>query len=65
MKPPGMSNAEWRVEVQRRDVVTADQRNRAIAKKARDKAALAAASSSSIDHAGMMNPPGNHAQYAP
>ena len=38
-----MSNADWRVEVQRREAVTADQRNRAIAKKARDNAARAAA----------------------
>ncbi|XP_048565776.1 uncharacterized protein LOC125545785 [Triticum urartu] len=65
-KPPGMSSAEWRVEVQRRDAVTTDRRNRAIAKKARDNAARAAASSSSVDHAGMMNPSAvSHAQYAP
>ena len=64
-KPPGLSNAEWRVEVQRRDAVTADRRNRAIAKKARDNAARAAASSSSVDQAGMNPPVVSHAQYAP
>ena len=61
-----MSSAEWRVKVQRRDKVTTDRRNRTIAKKARDNAARAATSSSSVDHAGMMNPPVvSHAQYAP
>ena len=73
-KPPGMSNADWRVELQRREVITADRRNRALAKKARDNAAhaAAAAAAASADQAeaeatraGMMNPPGNHAQYAP
>ena len=54
------------MEVQRCDAVTADRRNRAIAKKAQDNAArAAAAASSSADHAGTMNPPGSHAQYAP
>nr|XP_045088732.1 uncharacterized protein LOC123497030 [Aegilops tauschii subsp. strangulata] len=68
-KPPGMSNAEWRAEVQRREAVTADRRNRAIAKKARDNAARAAAAAASAEaeatRAGMMNPPGSHALYAP
>nr|XP_020151697.1 nascent polypeptide-associated complex subunit alpha, muscle-specific form-like [Aegilops tauschii subsp. strangulata] len=68
-KSPGMSNAEWRAEVQRREAVTADRRNRAIAKKARDNAARAAAAAASAEaeatRAGMMNPPGSHAQYAP
>ncbi|XBJ10026.1 hypothetical protein VPH35_014983 [Triticum aestivum] len=68
-KPPGMSNAEWRAEVQRREVVTADRRNRAIAKKACDNAARAAAAAASAEaeatRMGMMNPPGSHAQYAP
>ncbi|XBI10874.1 hypothetical protein VPH35_138039 [Triticum aestivum] len=65
-----MTNAEWRAEVQRREAVTADRRNRAIAKKARDNAARAAAASADqaeaeATRAGMMNPPGSHAQYAP
>ena len=67
-----MSNAEWRAEVQRREAVTADRQNKAIAKKARDNAARAAAAASSADQAeaeatraGMMNPLGSHAQYAP
>nr|XP_020174565.1 uncharacterized protein LOC109760142 [Aegilops tauschii subsp. strangulata] len=67
-----MPNAEWRAEVQRREAVTADWWNRAIAKKARDNAARAAAAAASADQAeaeatraGMMNPPGSHAQYAP
>ena len=64
-KPPGLSNAEWRVEVQWREAVTADRRNRAIAKKARGNAARAAASSSSVDQAGMNSPVVSHAQYAP
>nr|XP_020151135.1 uncharacterized protein LOC109736322 [Aegilops tauschii subsp. strangulata] len=68
-KPPGMSNAEWRAEVQRREAVTADRRNRAIAKKARDNAARAAAAAAAAEaeatRTGMMNPPGSHAQYAP
>ncbi|XBH66423.1 hypothetical protein VPH35_094931 [Triticum aestivum] len=69
-KPPGMPNAEWRAEVQRREAVTADRRNRAIAKKARDNAARAAAAAADqaeaeASRAGMMNPPGSHAQYAP
>ncbi|XBH56632.1 hypothetical protein VPH35_078415 [Triticum aestivum] len=67
-KPPGMTNAEWRAEVQRREAVTADRRNRAIAKKARDNAACAAAADQDEAEAtrvGMMNPPGGHAQYAP
>ncbi|XBI26317.1 hypothetical protein VPH35_051063 [Triticum aestivum] len=56
-KPPGL----WRVEVQRREVVTADRRNRRIAKKARDNAARAAAASSSAEA-----PVVSHAhQYAP
>nr|XP_020184953.1 uncharacterized protein LOC109770635 [Aegilops tauschii subsp. strangulata] len=70
-KPPGMPNAEWRVEVRRREAVTADRRNRAIAKKACDNATRAAAAAASADQAeaeatraGMMNPPGSHAQYA-
>ena len=71
IKPPGMSNAEWRAEVQRREAVTADRRNRAIAKKAGDKAArpAAAASADQIEaeaaRAGVMKPPGSQAQYAP
>nr|XP_045086383.1 proline-rich protein 36-like [Aegilops tauschii subsp. strangulata] len=75
-KPPGMTNADWRVEVQRREAITTDRRNRALAKKARDNAAHAAAgaaaTAASADQAeaeatraGMMNPPGNHAPYAP
>nr|XP_020181262.1 vegetative cell wall protein gp1-like [Aegilops tauschii subsp. strangulata] len=72
-KPPGMSNADSRAEVQRREAVTIDRRNRANAKKARDSAALAAAayqaelSAEQAEAAcvGMMNPPGGHAQYAP
>nr|XP_020150183.1 nascent polypeptide-associated complex subunit alpha, muscle-specific form-like [Aegilops tauschii subsp. strangulata] len=71
-KPTGMTNAEWRAEVQRREAVTADRRNRAIAKKARDNVACATAAAASADQAeaeatraGMMNPPGSHAQYAP
>ena len=71
-KPPGMTNAEWRAEVQRREAVTADRQNRAIAKKARDNLARAAVAAASADQAeaeatraGMMNPPGSHAQYAP
>nr|XP_045086279.1 uncharacterized protein LOC109751380 [Aegilops tauschii subsp. strangulata] len=68
-KPPGMSNAEWRAEVQRWEAVTADRRNRAIAKKARDNAARTAADAASAEaeatRAGMMNLPGSHAQYAP
>nr|XP_020168005.1 uncharacterized protein LOC109753517 [Aegilops tauschii subsp. strangulata] len=69
-KPPGMSNADWRAEVQRREAVTADRRNRALAKKARDNAARAAAAATDQAEAeaarvGMMNPPGGHAQYAP
>ena len=40
-KPPGMSNAEWKADVERREAVTADRRNRA--KKAREKAVHAAA----------------------
>ena len=68
-----MTNADWRVEVQRREAVTADRWNRALAKKARDNAAhaAAAAAAASADQAeaeatraGMMNPPGSHAQYA-
>ncbi|XP_073357368.1 uncharacterized protein [Aegilops tauschii subsp. strangulata] len=69
-KPPGMTNAEWRAEVQRREAVTANRRNRAITKKARDNAARAAAVSADQAEAeatrvGMRNPPGSHAQYAP
>nr|XP_020174313.1 actin cytoskeleton-regulatory complex protein PAN1-like [Aegilops tauschii subsp. strangulata] len=74
-KPPDMSNADWRAEVQRREAVTTDRRNRANAKKARDSAALAAAAAAdqaerSAEQAeaarlGMMNPSGGHAQYAP
>nr|XP_045089301.1 uncharacterized protein LOC109734644 [Aegilops tauschii subsp. strangulata] len=67
-----MPNAEWRAEVPRREAVTADRRNRAIAKKARDNAARATAAAASADQAEaeatrarMMNPPGSHAQYAP
>jgi len=40
-KPPGMSNAHWKAEVQRREAVTTDRRNRLNAKKARDRAATA------------------------
>ena len=71
IKPPGMSNVEWMAEVQRREAVTADRRNRAITKKARDNAACAAAAASAdqteaeATRAGMMNPPESHAQYAP
>ncbi|XP_020193119.1 uncharacterized protein [Aegilops tauschii subsp. strangulata] len=74
-KPPGMSNADWRVEVQRREAVTTDQRNRANAKKARDSAALTAAAvaeqaersaeQAEAACAGMMNPPSGHGPYAP
>ena len=71
-KPPGMTNADWRVEVQRQEAVTVDRRNRALAKKARDNAARATAGAAAADQAeaeasraGMMNPPGNHAPYAP
>ena len=28
-KPPGMSNAEWKADVERREAVTADRHNRA------------------------------------
>ena len=72
-KPPGMTNAEWKADVERREAVTADRRNRA--KKARERAALAAAAAAeqaerSAEQAeaarvGMMNPPGVHGQYAP
>ena len=34
-KPPGMSNTEWKANVERREAVTADRRNRA--KKVREK----------------------------
>ena len=34
-KPPGMSNAEWKADLERREAVAADRRNRA--KKAREK----------------------------
>ncbi|XBI53787.1 hypothetical protein VPH35_035951 [Triticum aestivum] len=69
-KPPGMTNAEWRAEVQRREAVTADRRNRAIAKKARDNVARAAAASADqaeaeATRAGMRNPPSSHVQHAP
>ena len=52
------------------EAVTADRRNRVIAKKARDNAARAAAASADqaeaeATRAGMVNPPGSHAQYAP
>ena len=65
-KPPGMTNAEWKADVERREAVTADRRNRA--KKAREKAAHAAAMAT-VEHAAeqaeaaraaMMNPPGGH-----
>jgi hypothetical protein len=60
-RPPGVSKAEWRADVQRREAVTADRRNRLIAKRARDTAAAAAAEAS---RAGMMNLPPDHCPQA-
>ena len=70
-----MSNADWRAEVQRREAITTDRRNRANAKKARDSAALTAvaaaeqpersAEQAEAARVGMMNPPGGHAPYVP
>ncbi|XP_020200798.1 uncharacterized protein [Aegilops tauschii subsp. strangulata] len=51
-----MSNAEWKADVERREAVIADKRNRA--KKAREKAA--AAEQAEAARAAMMNPPGGH-----
>ena len=72
-KPPGMTNADWKAEVQRREAVTADRRNRA--KKARERAALAAmeeaeqaersAEQAEAARVGMMNPPGGHGPHVP
>ena len=42
-KPPGMSNADWKAEVQRREAVTTDRRNRLNAKKAWGRAMAVAA----------------------
>ena len=61
-----MSNTEWKADVERREAVTADRRNRA--KKAREKAAHAAAAAAAeraaeqaeVAHAAMTNPPGVH-----
>ena len=58
-KPSGVSNAEWRAEVQRREAVTTDRRNRLNAKKAKAAAAVEQAEAS---RAGMMNPPGHGPQ---
>lgn len=59
-----MSNTDWKAEVQRREVVTIDRRNRLNAKKARDRAA-AAAVAEQASRAGMMNSPGGHGPHAP
>ena len=61
-----MSNTEWKADVERREAVTADRRNRA--KKAREKAAhvaaAAAAKQAEAARAAMMNPPGGHSYAA-
>ncbi|XP_020147238.1 uncharacterized protein [Aegilops tauschii subsp. strangulata] len=65
-KPPGITNAEWKADVEHREAVTVDRRNRA--KKAREKAAHAAAVAAAehaaaeqaeAARAAMMNPPGH------
>ncbi|XP_020162209.1 uncharacterized protein [Aegilops tauschii subsp. strangulata] len=57
-----MSNADWKAEVRRREVVTTDRRNRLNAKRARHRAA--AVEQVEASRAGMMNPPGGHAPQA-
>ena len=51
-KPPGMSNADWKAEVQRREAVTTDRRNRLNAKKDWDVAAAAEAEQAEASRAG-------------
>ncbi|KAE8820667.1 putative methionyl-tRNA synthetase [Hordeum vulgare] len=59
-RPPGVSNAEWRADVQHWQAGTVDRRNRLIAKRARDAAAMAGQGEAS--RTGMMNPPGHYPQ---
>ena len=67
-----MTNTEWKADVEYREAVIADRRNRA--KKARERATLVAAAAAEqaersaeqaeAARAGMMNPPGGHGPYA-
>ncbi|KAE8795043.1 putative methionyl-tRNA synthetase [Hordeum vulgare] len=59
-RPSGVSNGEWRADVQRREAVTADRWNTLIAKKARDATTVAVAKQGEASRAGMMNPPGHY-----
>ncbi|KAE8767283.1 hypothetical protein D1007_61389 [Hordeum vulgare] len=66
----GVSDAEGRANVQRREAVTIDRRKRLNAKKIRDaEAAATGVSAAAVDQeevsrAGMMNPPGHNSQDA-
>ena len=52
-RPAGVSDAEWKAEVQRRESVTTDRRRRLNAKKIKDAAAV---DEEEVSRAGMMNP---------
>ncbi|KAE8795578.1 putative methionyl-tRNA synthetase [Hordeum vulgare] len=61
-RPSDVSNAVWNADVQRREAVTTDRRNRLIAKKARDMTAAAVADQGEVPRAGMMDPPNHYPQ---
>ncbi|KAE8818648.1 putative methionyl-tRNA synthetase [Hordeum vulgare] len=60
-RPAGISDAEWKAEVQRRESVTTDRRRRLNAKKIKDAAAV---NEEEVSRAGMMNPRGRRPQAA-
>ena len=59
-RPPGLTNAQWKADVDRRAAVTTDRRNRLNTKKATD----AVAEQEEASRAGMVNlPPQPAGQY--
>ncbi|KAE8771385.1 putative methionyl-tRNA synthetase [Hordeum vulgare] len=63
-RPAGMSDAEWRADVQRREAVRTDRWRRLDAKRVSDAMASAAIDQGEASRAGMMNLPGHRPQAA-
>ncbi|KAE8786206.1 hypothetical protein D1007_39991 [Hordeum vulgare] len=61
-RPAGISDAEWRADVQLREAVTTDRRRRLDAKKIMD--ATVTVVDEEVSCTGMMNPPGRNPQAA-
>ncbi|KAE8816307.1 hypothetical protein D1007_06156 [Hordeum vulgare] len=61
-RPVGVSDAEWRAYIQRREAVTANQRRRIDTKRIRDATTTVAVDQEEASRAGMMNLPSRNPQ---